>query len=151
MYLVQQGAIPPLCGLLSLHDAKVSSTVSPWQNETEALAMMVSGHHGIFRGFGKHFARRSNCECIGPSRTSRHRLRRNLLHRRFFITLMKAPILTRDCNNDYLCSDLQHHDNTQIYTRAVKILETYFGGEEETDSEVNPNYVVGAGGVQQVR
>ena len=48
-------------------------------------------------------------------------------------------------------SDLQHHDNTQIYSRAVKILESYFGGEEEVDSEINPNLVVGAGGMQQVR
>ena len=50
----------------------------------------------------------------------------------------------------YVCADLQHHDNTQIYSRAVKILETYFGGEEETDSEINPNLVVDAGGMQQV-
>lgn len=32
----------------------------------------------------------------------------------------------------------------------MKILETYFGGEEETDSEINPNLVVDAGGMQQV-
>lgn len=51
----------------------------------------------------------------------------------------------------YVCVDLQHHDNTQIYSRAVKILETYFGGEEEADSEaINPNLVVDAGGLQQV-
>ena len=46
-------------------------------------------------------------------------------------------------------TDLQNHENSQIYSRAVKMLETYFGGEEESESEINPEIVTGAGGTQQ--
>lgn len=47
-----------------------------------------------------------------------------------------------------VCAELQNHENTQIYSRAVKILETYFGGEEESESEINPQ-IVASGGTQQ--
>ena len=40
-------------------------------------------------------------------------------------------ILTFNC--------LQNHENVQIYNRAVKILETYFGAEEEVQgNDMNP-------------
>jgi importin subunit alpha-6/7 len=45
--------------------------------------------------------------------------------------------------------ELQNHENMGIYQRSVKMLETYFGGEEEEDSAINPEVVSGADGHQQ--
>ena len=33
---------------------------------------------------------------------------------------------------------LQNHENNAIYTRAVKILETYFGAEEDDQADAAP-------------
>jgi len=33
---------------------------------------------------------------------------------------------------------LQHHENQEIYEKAIRILETYFGGEEDVDSNIAP-------------
>jgi importin subunit alpha-1 len=37
--------------------------------------------------------------------------------------------------------ELQNHENQNIYHRAVKLLETYFGGEEEEESTIAPDVV----------
>eukprot|EP01036_Dinobryon_divergens_P029980 gene29980-39158_t len=107
MYLVQHGAIPPLCGLLSLHDAKV-------------ITVSLEGLENILR----------------------------VAH--------TASVLDRVVQVVTDCGGISSIEGTpipkpfhNIYSRAVKILETYFGGEEETDSEINPNLVVDAGGMQQ--
>jgi len=34
---------------------------------------------------------------------------------------------------------LQNHQNNEIYEKAVKIIEDYFGGEEEEDQNIAPN------------
>ncbi len=45
--------------------------------------------------------------------------------------------------------ELQNHENTGVYQRAVKMLETYFGGEEEEESTAIVPDVVQQGGMQQ--
>ncbi len=45
--------------------------------------------------------------------------------------------------------ELQNHANKTIYARAVKILETYFGAEEDESTEMNPDVVMGDNGMQQ--
>lgn len=54
-----------------------------------------------------------------------------------------------DCGGLSAIEELQNHENTNIYNRAVKVLETYFGAEEEDDSQIAPEVVTGAGGGQQ--
>lgn len=41
--------------------------------------------------------------------------------------------IVQDCGGLTNIEELQNHENNTIYQRAVKILETYFGGEEEED------------------
>lgn len=106
MYLVQQGAIPPLCTLLSIHDAKV-------------ITVALEGLENILR----------------VSQTAS--------------MLDRIVQVVTDCGGITHIEDLQNHENSQIYSRAVKMLETYFGGEEESESEINPEIVTGAGGNQQ--
>jgi hypothetical protein len=43
-----------------------------------------------------------------------------------------------DCGGVKAIAELQNHDNAQINQRAVKMLETYFGYEEE-ESEIVPD------------
>ena len=38
----------------------------------------------------------------------------------------------------YAMDILQNHENNAIYTRAVKILETYFGAEEDDQADAAP-------------
>ena len=57
--------------------------------------------------------------------------------------------IVNDCGGLSAIEDLQSHENINIYNRAVKVLETYFGGEEEEASEIVPDVVTGAGGNQQ--
>ena len=41
---------------------------------------------------------------------------------------------------------LQHHENEEVYTRSVRILETFFGAEDENESEnIAPAVVTNAG------
>jgi hypothetical protein len=51
--------------------------------------------------------------------------------------------LVADCNGLQLIEDLQNHENQNIYQRAVKILETYFGAEEEEDGVIVPELLSG--------
>lgn len=51
-------------------------------------------------------------------------------------------------NGLQLIEDLQNHANTNIYSRAVKILETYFGAEEEEDTAIAPELQGSEGGIQ---
>ena len=37
------------------------------------------------------------------------------------------------CDGEQFIEQLQTHEMSQIYQRAVKILENHFGGEEETN------------------
>ena len=57
--------------------------------------------------------------------------------------------IVTDCGGLTALEELQNHENTNIYNRAVKVLETYFGAEEEDDSEIVPEVVTGEGGNQQ--
>lgn len=43
---------------------------------------------------------------------------------------------------------LQYHENNKIYEQAVKIVETYFGVEEEEDLEITPGMDMNAGQFQ---
>lgn len=62
--------------------------------------------------------------------------------------LERVTEIVNDCGGLQTIEELQNHDNSTIYQRAVKMLETYFGAEEE-ESEIVPDVVNGAGGHQQ--
>lgn len=53
-----------------------------------------------------------------------------------------------ECGGLQKIEDLQNHENQQIYERSVKILETYFGAEDDTEDGPGAyNMPDGAGGV----
>lgn len=103
--MVQVGALPPLCNLLTVADSKV-------------ITVALEGIENILK----------------VAQASNH--------------LDKVVEIINDCNGVGAIEDLQSHNNKQIYLRAVKVLETYFGAEEETESEIIPDLVTGAGGAQ---
>eukprot|EP00997_Jenningsia_sp_PLL12_P009543 NODE_6525_length_504_cov_90.189011_g5744_i0.p1 GENE.NODE_6525_length_504_cov_90.189011_g5744_i0~~NODE_6525_length_504_cov_90.189011_g5744_i0.p1 ORF type:complete len:101 (+),score=24.10 NODE_6525_length_504_cov_90.189011_g5744_i0:46-303(+) len=57
-------------------------------------------------------------------------------------------LLVAECNGLEQIEALQNHDNHNIYQRSVKIIETYFGGEDEDDVDIAPE-IQDQGGVQQ--
>jgi hypothetical protein len=57
--------------------------------------------------------------------------------------------LITDCGGLSAIEELQNHENNNIYNRAVKVLETYFGAEEEDDAGIAPEVVTSASGGQQ--
>jgi importin subunit alpha-1 len=57
--------------------------------------------------------------------------------------------LITDCGGTTAIENLQNHQNKQIYTRAVKLLETFFTVEEAEDPNLAPEVVTGANGAQQ--
>lgn len=57
--------------------------------------------------------------------------------------------IMHNCDGVSAIEELQNHENVNIYTRAVKVLETYLGAEDEDESEIVPDVVTGAGGNQQ--
>lgn len=101
-HLVQAGAIPPLCQLLAVNDAKVVTVAL--EGLENILSKLPVEHRGI--------THQIFVECGGVDRLT----------------------------------DLQQHENVPIYQRAVRVLETHFGDEEEADSAVAPQVV--AGGLQ---
>ena len=48
-----------------------------------------------------------------------------------------------DCDGEQFIEQLQTHEMRQIYERAVKILENYFGGEEDTSTSTTAPAVNG--------
>jgi importin subunit alpha-1 len=50
-----------------------------------------------------------------------------------------------DCNGLQLIEDLQNHENQNIYQRAVKVLETYLGAEDEEDGVIIAPEVMSGG------
>ncbi len=105
-YLIRQGAIPPLCGLLAVADIKV-------------VTVALEGLENMLR--------------VGKMT--------NQLE-----TLIDIII---DCGGVNAIENLQVHPNRNIYTRAVKLLETFFVTEEAVDTTVAPQVVTGTGGTQQ--
>lgn len=54
-------------------------------------------------------------------------------------TFQQTQNIVYDCGGLSLIEELQNHENQTVYHRAVKMLETYFGAEEEDEaSDVNP-------------
>jgi len=100
LYLVQSGAIPPLCQLLLVHDAKV-------------ITVALEGLENILR--------------VGNQAN----------------VLEKFVDIVSDCGGLSAIEELQNHENTQIYSRAVKVLETYFGAEEEEETNIVPDITDG--------
>jgi importin subunit alpha-6/7 len=109
IYIVQQGAIGPLCNLLDVKDTKIVTValegienilktglqLAQGNAANNPLAQVVAEHNGVGR-----------------------------------------------------IEELQNHEHHNIYQRAVKIIETYFGGEEEDEGEIAPEVVSGNGGAQ---
>jgi hypothetical protein len=90
-YLVQQGAIQGLCGILEVNDSGVVETVL---DSLEAILKV-----------GK----------MGPDER----------------TLQYFCTLVEQCDGLTKLEGLQDDANENIYNRAVRILQTYFGAEEE--------------------
>jgi hypothetical protein len=61
----------------------------------------------------------------------------------------RVASMVNDAGGVTSIEELQNHENQAIYARAVKILETYFGAEEESESAIAPEVVSGADGQQQ--
>lgn len=105
-YLIRQGAIPPLCGLLAVADVKV-------------VTVALEGLENMLR--------------IGKLTNQ----------------LETLIDIISDCGGINSLEQLQMHQNRNIYSRAVKLLETFFSTEEVVDSTVAPSVVTGTGGNQQ--
>lgn len=101
MYIVQQGAVAPLCALLCVSDAKVSTVA-------------LEGLDNILR--------------VSSS---------------FPNGLNTVVDMIHECDGLSAIEELQNHPNQQLYTRALRIIETYFGGEEEEESEIVPQVTDG--------
>jgi hypothetical protein len=101
LYLVHQGAIPPLCALLNVADVKVV-TVALEGLENVLKAAQSTSNGDIFD---------------------------------------RVVTLISEAGGLNAIEELQNHENQGIYQRAVKMLETYFGGEEEDESAIVPDVV----------
>lgn len=97
MYLVEQGALPPLCDLLQVADSKV-------------VTVALEGLENILK--------------LGQSMGEAY--------------LQHLVNIIQDCNGLTLIEELQNHENQAIYQRAVKVLEVYFGAEEEDEGVIVP-------------
>jgi hypothetical protein len=110
-YMVERGAIPPLCALLGVADAKI-------------ITVALEGLENILK-CGKSLGEEVN--------------------RQFLDCLA-------DCDGHEKIENLQEHENEAIYQRALRVLETYLSGEDETeDVDVAPQmtrqqFTFGAGG-----
>lgn len=104
IYIVQQGAMGPLCNLLDVKDTKI-------------VTVALEGIENIL----KVGLQASN----GNPQTN--------------------PMATLVADNGGLnrIEELQNHENHSIYQRAVKIIEIYFGGEEEDEGAMVPQVVEG--------
>lgn len=110
VYIVQQGAIEPLCNLLEVKDTKVVTVALEGIENILKVGLMSVGGNIAANPMAAYVA-----EFQGLARIDA----------------------------------LQTHENNHIYQRAVKIIETYFGGtEEEEETNIEPT-VVSGGNVQQ--
>jgi len=91
-YIVERGAIGPLCELLAVQDARI-------------VTVALEGLENILRHGQTDKSNGQN----GYAET------------------------IEDCDGLTKIEELQHHANERIYETAVKILETYFEGEEDDD------------------
>ena len=111
VYIVQQGAIEPLCNLLEVKDTKVVTVALEGIENILKVGLMSVGGNIASNPMAAYVA-----EFQGLARIDA----------------------------------LQTHENHHIYQRAVKIIETYFGGtEEEEETNIEPPTVVSGGNVQQ--
>lgn len=93
-YLVQQGAIRPLCDLLTVNDAKI-------------VTIALEGLENILK-VGEADSKASGT------------------HNQMATLIAEADGLSK-------IEELQHHSNNDIYEKCIKILETYFGVEDEEE------------------
>jgi hypothetical protein len=96
-YLVQQGAIGPLCDLFACSDPKI-------------VMVAMEGIENILK-VGKQDAQGGD---------------------------NKYAEWVEECGGLEHLDNLQKHDNEEIYEKAVKILKTYFDGEEDEDTSLAP-------------
>ena len=109
VYIVQQGAVGPLCNLLDVKDTKI-------------VTVALEGIENILKT-GLHMAQ--GVAANNPMAS-----------------------LVAEQNGVGRIEELQNHEHHNIYQRAVKIIETYFGGEEEEEGEIAPEVVDSGGGAQ---
>jgi len=98
IYIVQQGALPPLINLLSVNDTKI-------------VTVALEGIENILKAGLEGIDENGN----NPMAT-----------------------LVAEYNGIEQIEALQNHDNNNIYQRAVKIIETYFGTEDDDDVDLAP-------------
>lgn len=96
-YLVQQGAIPPLCDLFACNDPKI-------------VMVAMEGIENILK-VGKQDAGGGD---------------------------NKYAEWVEECGGLEHLDNLQKHENEEIYEKAVKLLKTYFDGEEDEDTTLAP-------------
>jgi importin subunit alpha-6/7 len=110
VYIVQCGAIEPLCNLLEVKDTKVVTVALEGIENILKVGLMSAGGNSAANPMAAIVA-----EFQGLARIDA----------------------------------LQTHENHHIYQRAVKIIETYFGGtDEDEDTNLEPAVVSGGNGQQ---
>ena len=99
-YMVDQGALKPLCDLLEVQDARMITVA------LDAIENMLK--------VGASEAERGHCD-----------------ENPFGTAVEEAEGLDK-------LEELQSHANNDIYEKAMSILETFFGEEEEDDENMQP-------------
>lgn len=116
-FIIEQGAIPPLCELLSVSDAKI-------------IQVAFNGLDNILK-LGAEEAKLTNGpnpyammveECYGQFKFARERRRLHM----FCLGLDKIEYL-------------QSHENIEIYQKAFHLIETYFGVDDDDNFPVRTN------------
>lgn len=111
IYIVQQGAIEPLCHLLDVKDTKVVTVALEGLENILKVGLMSANGNAAANPMAAYVAEHGGLSKI---------------------------------------EELQNHENHHIYQRAVKIIETYFGGtEEEEETNIEPTVISSSGNVQQ--
>ncbi|CAE7617116.1 IMPA1 [Symbiodinium microadriaticum] len=110
IYIVQQGAVGPLCNLLDVKDTKIVTVALEGIENILKTGLQLAQGNAANNPMASLVAEQGGVERI---------------------------------------EELQNHEHHNIYQRAVKIIETYFGGEEEEEGDIAPEVVSSAfGGAQ---
>jgi len=98
LFIVKQGAIPPLCDLLKVQDTKI-------------VTVALEGLENILK--------------VGAVAGAMENVN-------------NMATLVNDCGGVSKIEELQNHENHNVYQRAVKILENYFGAVDEDATAIAP-------------
>jgi hypothetical protein len=127
-FLVQQGCIRPLCDLLTVNDAKiVTIALEGLENVSSAtgedVAQVLLPCLLLLFNFIKHLFSISLSQIL---KVGEEDSKTTGVHNEMSTYIAEAEGLNK-------IEELQHHSNNDIYEKCVKILETYFGVDEEEE------------------